>query len=52
MRGGKLIPLKSVVDEAIKMAPTIEKVFVMDRTGAVELSSDKDVPLEKVCNLT
>ena len=48
VRGGKFIPLKEVVDDAVKMAPSIEKVFVMDRTGAVNLSSPKDVPLESV----
>lgn len=48
IRGGKLIPLKSVVDEAVKMVPSVQKVFVMDRTGAVQLTSDKDVPLESV----
>jgi len=47
VRGGKFIPLKAVVDEAVTMAPTVEKVFVMDRTGAVHLTSDKDVSLEQ-----
>ncbi|XP_063684443.1 acetyl-coenzyme A synthetase 2-like, mitochondrial [Bolinopsis microptera] len=46
IRGGKLIPLKSIMDEAAKMAPSVQKVFVMDRTGAVELTSSKDVSLE------
>ena len=50
VRGGKFIPLKAVVDEAVTMAPTVEKVFVMDRTGAVHLTSDKDVSLEQVRN--
>ena len=52
IRGGKLIPLKSIMDEAVKMAPSVQKVFVMDRTGAVELTSSKDVSLESVISFT
>ncbi len=32
-RRGKIVELKSVVDEAIKMAPSVEKVVVVKRTG-------------------
>ena len=34
------------------MAPSIEKVFVMDRTGAVNITSNKDIPLEKEMTAT
>jgi len=48
LRGGKFIPLKSVVDEAVKLSPSVEKVFVMDRTGDESaVVGDKDVALEK-----
>ena len=40
------------MDEAVKMAPSVQKVFVMDRTGAVELTSSKDVSLESVISFT
>ena len=48
IRGGKFIPLKKIVDEAVDMAPSIQKVFVMDRTGAVELNNGKEISLEQV----
>ncbi|MBL8536895.1 MAG: acetate--CoA ligase [Hyphomonadaceae bacterium] len=34
IRGGKVIPLKANVDEAIPHAPGVEKVLVVTRTGA------------------
>jgi acetyl-CoA synthetase len=33
VRGGRLIPLKRTVDEAIMACPTVEHVFVVERTG-------------------
>ena len=49
LRGGKFIPLKSVVDEAVRLSPCVEKVFVMDRTGDTSaIVGEKDVALEKV----
>ena len=36
----------------MKMAPSVQKVFVMDRTSAVQLTSDIDVPLESVHTFT
>ena len=33
MRGGKIIPLKRTVDEAVMACPTVRTVFVARRTG-------------------
>jgi acetyl-CoA synthetase len=33
-RGAKSIPIKEIVDEALKSAPTVEKVIVLKRTGS------------------
>ena len=33
VRGGKVIPLKRTVDEAVMACPTVEHVFVAERTG-------------------
>ncbi len=33
LRGGKRVPLKSNVDEALKNCPSVEKVIVVERTG-------------------
>ena len=42
-RKGKTIELKSIVDEAIKQAPSIEKVVVVKRTGTpVPMSKGRD----------
>lgn len=40
--------LKTVVDEAVKMAPSVEKIFIMDRTGTTVNPGPKDIQLEKV----
>jgi len=34
VRGNKIIPLKRTVDEAVMACPTIEHVFIAERTGA------------------
>jgi len=52
-RGAKVIPIKNVVDEALKNTPSIQKNIVLKRTGAdVKMSSNRDVwwheELEKV----
>jgi len=42
-RKGKTIELKSIVDEAIKQAPSVEKVIVVKRTGGlVTMSKGRD----------
>jgi len=33
VRGGKLIPLKRTVDEAVMACPTVQHVFIVQRTG-------------------
>jgi len=33
LRGGKIIPLKRTVDEAVMACPTVESVFIVQRTG-------------------
>lgn len=43
-RGAKVIPVKAVVDEALKSTTTIESVIVLQRTGGpVEITADLDV---------
>ncbi|VAX23394.1 Acetyl-CoA synthetase [hydrothermal vent metagenome] len=37
-RGGKVIPLKNIVDEALKQMPTIKTCFVFRRTGAGDIA--------------
>jgi acetyl-CoA synthetase len=43
-RGAKIIPIKNIVDEALKSSPSIKKNIVLKRTGAnVEMISGRDV---------
>lgn len=43
IRGGKLIPLKAIVDEAVSECPSIEKMIVVNRTGGeVNMQSGRD----------
>ncbi len=43
-RGGRTIPLKENVDEALEGAPRVEKVFVVRRAGAeVEMAPGRDL---------
>ena len=49
VRGGKVIPLKATVDEALRGCECVRRVFVAERTGAdVHMQSDRDVWLEEV----
>ncbi len=42
-RGAKEIPLKKVVDEALKTCPTVKRVLVLKRTGCeVDMKKDRD----------
>ena len=44
LRGGKKIPLKANVDEALKQCPNVHSVIVMKRTGAsVEWHAPRDI---------
>lgn len=43
-RGPKDIPLKAIVDEALKICPTVQKVIVLNRTNvAVNMQNGRDI---------
>ena len=47
LRGGKIIPLKRIVDEAVMAAPSVRNVFVTKRTGAkVPFFPPRDVDMD------
>jgi acetyl-CoA synthetase len=47
LRGGKRVPLKANVDEALKTCPSVEKVIVVERTGTgVWLQEGRDLAWE------
>ncbi len=49
-RGGKLVDLKTLVDEAIAETPTIEKVVVWQRLGGeVKLTEGRDILWKELC---
>ncbi|XP_040905400.1 acetyl-coenzyme A synthetase 2-like, mitochondrial isoform X3 [Toxotes jaculatrix] len=48
VRGGRLIDLKSTVDAAVKSCPSVQHVFVSQRTEQPAAMGELDVPLEKV----
>lgn len=48
LRGGKVVPLKQTVDQAVKLCPTVKRVFVSQRTEEKFPLSDLDIPLEEV----
>jgi len=46
-RRGKLIPLKATVDEALTLAPSVERAIVVNRAGTpVEMAAGRDAWLE------
>lgn len=48
LRGGKTIPLKRTVDEAVMAAPSVRNVFVTKRTGSkVPFFAPRDVDLDE-----
>jgi acetyl-CoA synthetase len=52
LRGRKTVPLKRTVDEAVMACPTVERVFVVRRTGAkVPFYPPRDVWLDEAMSL-
>lgn len=49
-RRGKIIPLKKIVDEAVKQTPTVEKVIVVKRTYEAIDINEKDMWFEDLVN--
>lgn len=49
-RRGKIIPLKEIVDEAVKEAPTVEKIIVVKRTHANINMEKNNVWFEDIVN--
>ena len=49
-RRGKIVPLKRIVDEAVKYTPSIEKVIVVKRTNEDIIMDEKDVWFENTVN--
>ncbi|XP_059696766.1 acetyl-coenzyme A synthetase 2-like, mitochondrial isoform X2 [Haemorhous mexicanus] len=47
VRGGRTIELKATVDEAVKSCPSIQHVFVAQRTDNKVHMGDRDIPLEE-----
>uniref|UniRef100_A0A8P4KGY3 Propionate--CoA ligase n=1 Tax=Dicentrarchus labrax TaxID=13489 RepID=A0A8P4KGY3_DICLA len=47
VRGGRLVKLKSTVDAAVKSCPTVQHVFVSQRTETPTVMGELDVPLEE-----
>lgn len=48
VRGGKTIPLKATVDEAVEGCDCVRRVFVSKRTGANVPMYDRDISLDEV----
>lgn len=51
VRGGRVVPLKSTVDAAVRSCPTVQHVFVSQRTENPTEMGPLDVPLEEVRHL-
>ncbi|NXS99021.1 ACS2L synthetase, partial [Jacana jacana] len=47
VRGGRIIELKTTVDEAVKTCPSIKHVFVAQRTDNKVQMGDRDISLEE-----
>lgn len=52
LRGGRVMELKKIVDEAVKHCPTVQHVLVAHRTDNKVHMGDLDIPLEQVGYLT
>uniref|UniRef100_A0A8B9M6Y3 Acetyl-coenzyme A synthetase n=1 Tax=Accipiter nisus TaxID=211598 RepID=A0A8B9M6Y3_9AVES len=47
VRGGRIVQLKTTVDEAVKNCPSVKHVFVAQRTDNKVQMGDHDIPLEE-----
>ncbi|KAK2109426.1 Acetyl-coenzyme A synthetase 2-like, mitochondrial [Saguinus oedipus] len=47
LRGGRVVELKKIVDQAVKHCPTVQRVLVAHRTDSKVHMGDLDVPLEQ-----
>ena len=49
VRGGKIIPLKKIADEAMMQCPNVKKCVVVKRTGnAVDWNDDRDISYDDI----
>ncbi len=49
VRGGKIIPLKKIADEAMMQCPNVKKCVVVKRTGnTVDWNDDRDVSYDEI----
>ena len=49
VRGGKVIPLKETVDEAVRDLDYVQRIYVAQRTGAaVNMQEGRDLQLQDV----
>lgn len=48
LRGGRVVELKKIVDEAVKQCPTVQCILVAHRTENKVHMGDLDIPLEQV----
>ena len=49
LRGGKIIPLKKIADEAMMQCPNVKKCVVVKRTGnSVNWNNDRDVSYDEI----
>ncbi|MEQ2209944.1 Acetyl-coenzyme A synthetase 2-like, mitochondrial [Xenoophorus captivus] len=48
VRGGRFIELKATVDTAVKSCPSVQNVFVSQRTEHPAVMGKLDIPLEEI----
>ena len=52
IRGGKIIPLKKITDEALELCPNVKKCVVVKRTGnEVNWIDDRDVSYDEITKM-